>query len=104
MNEIQKLATSFVKEHWDVIDIERTEIENDLKRVLKLIKNDEEYAGWIVGEVMAWGTPTNYLKPYLIEADIWVIKVDGKYFKIAKPFSNLLIETFPKEKTVIYFD
>ncbi len=104
MNSIQELAISFVKEHWNEIDKKATEIENDLDLVLKLIKEDEEYAGWIVGEIMLWGTPTDYLKPYLVEADIWVVKVNGKYFKCAKAFSNLLVEVFPKEKTVIYFD
>jgi hypothetical protein len=105
MNPIQKLATSFIQEHWDEIDKNIFEDNNDKQTILDLIRDDESMAGWIVGEVMSWGTKTDYLKPYIVvDADIWVIKVEDKYFKSDGNYSDKLIETFPKEKTVIYFE
>ena len=104
MNPIQELATSFIQEHWDEIDKNQTEIAKGKSTVLNFIKEDEEYASWIVCEVMNWGTPTDYLKPFVVEADIFVIKINDKYFKLDDPKGELLVETFPKEKTVIYFE
>ena len=62
-------------------------------------------AGWIITEVMNWGTPIDYIKEYMVENDEehFIIKIDERYF--ALDYENIHFkEVFPKKIEKLIFD
>lgn len=56
-------------------------------------------AGWIITEVMNWGTPINYIKEFKVEndEDHFIIKIDERYFAIDYENIYYLKEVFPRK-------
>ena len=105
MNEVTKLAINFVSENWYKIDKEKMEIVHNTKEAfIKEIKKEYYIACWILTEVMSWGADKDYIKEYEVEneEDIFVIKLNDKYFKINFE-TYCLDEIIPKYKTITYF-
>ena len=56
-------------------------------------------AGWVITEVMKWGTPIDYIKEYIIENDDdkFIIKIDSRYFSLDYENPHYFKEAFPKK-------
>ena len=56
-------------------------------------------AGWVITEVMKWGTPIDYIKEYIIENDDdkFIIKIDRRYFSLDYENVHYFKEVFPKK-------
>lgn len=106
MNEVTKLAIEFVKNNYDNIDTVEFGLIKSKEQLLKEIEEDYYTACWILTEVMSWGMKDDkdYIKEYQVENEdeLFVIKLNGKYFKINFQ-TYCLDECEPKYKTVIYF-
>ena len=65
-------------------------------------------AGWIITEVMNWGTPIDYVKAYKVENDNehFIIKVEDRYFALDYENNNYFKEVFPRKVIIekIIFD
>jgi len=108
MKEIKNFAIKFIKEHWQEIDLVNCEITETKPQIIKRIKEDLDFAGWIILEVMCWGTKKNYLKECVVEtwqeeSSYIVIKLGKKYFQYTGE-GNLFKEVKPKWKKVLYFE
>ena len=105
-NEVTKLALEFVENNFDNINLEAVGSITSKKQIIKEIKEDYYTACWILTEVMSWGTKDgkNYIDEYKVdnEEEIFVIKLNDKYFKVNFE-TYCLDECEPKYKTVIYF-
>ena len=105
MNEVTKLAIEFVSKNWDKIDLKKIEsIHNKKEDFIKEVKEDYYIACWVLTEIMSWGADKDYIKEYKVEneEDIFVIKINNKYFKINHQ-TSLLDECKPKYKIVTCF-
>lgn len=105
MNEVTKLAVSFVLKNFNKISLKRIDSEHYAKKsFIKNIKEDYYIACWVLTEVMSWGADKDYIKEYQVknEEDIFAIKIDSKYFKINYQ-TFLLDECKPKYKIVTCF-
>lgn len=106
MNAITKLATDFIKNHFEEFDLKRCDLENQTKnQVLNQCKKEYWFTCWIVTELMSWGLGKDYLQPYTVEheGDFLVIKVDDMHFRINFE-THCLDEIEVKTKTVSYFE
>lgn len=104
-NEVTKLALSFVEDHWQEINLEDIDLSGYTKNnLLKEIKENYCIASWVLTEVMSWGTEKDYIKEYVVEneEEIFVVKLDNKYFKINFE-TCCLDECEPRYKTTMYF-
>lgn len=105
-------AISFIEEHWDEIDLNRTEITDTKEEFIDRLKSDYSFAEWIIQEVMVWGcrdsndNRIDYLQKYEIpNLDAFTVwKIDNRYFAIDFKNNYSFKEVFPKETTVIYFE
>ena len=105
MNEVTKLAIEFISENWDNINLKSINYESvSKKQFLKEIKEDYYTACWVLTEVMSWGADKDYIEEYRVdnEEDIFVVKINDKYFKINFE-TYCLDECEPKYKTIMYF-
>lgn len=105
MDEVTNLAIKFVSENWNKIDRKKIEtIHNTKEDFIKEIKKEYYTACWVLTEVMSWGADKNYIKQYKVENEdeIFVVKIDEKYFKINFE-TYCLDECEPKYKTIMYF-
>lgn len=103
---ITNLATKFIEEHWDEIDLKKVEITGTKEEYLKEISNFY-IACWVISEVMSWGCKINYHKQYEVETEsasthYGVIKIEDTYFMMTDDW--IYVEVKPKFKTVIYFE
>ena len=58
---LDSFAIDFIRNHFDEIDLKRCEWDVKTKeQAIKEIKKDDRMAGWIITEVMDWGTPNDY--------------------------------------------
>jgi hypothetical protein len=106
MNKVTQLALKFVEDNFDNINLESVGTITSKKQILKEIAEDYYTACWILTEVMSWGMKDgkDYIKEYQVdnEDEIFVIKIDDKYFRINHE-TFCLDECEPKYKTVMYF-
>lgn len=105
MNKITKLAIEFIENHWQDIDLEKTELTSYNKQSFIKEVADEYYtAGWVLTEVMSWAFDEDYLQDYQVEteAEFLVLLIDNSYFKFDCD-TCLFVEVEPKFKTVMYF-
>jgi hypothetical protein len=59
------------------------------EQAIEEIKKNDYMAGWIITEVMRWGTPIDYAKKYKVEndEDEFIIKINERYF--APDYENI---------------
>lgn len=89
-------AINFIENHFEEIDLKKCDWNIKTKeQAIKEIKMNSLMAGWVITEVMDWGTPNNYIKEYMVEnfEEAFMIKVEGKYFVIDYDNPPYLIET-----------
>ena len=81
---LQAFAIDFIEKHFDEIDLQRCEWDYifNKENAINQIKKHSWMVGWVIMEVMHWGTKKNYTSDYCVEnnEDRFVIKVDGRYF------------------------
>ena len=82
---LDKFAIDFINNHFDEIDLKKISWEISSKeQAIKEIKKKDYLAGWIITEVMRWGTSKDYQKEYIIENDDehFIIKIGKRYFAL----------------------
>lgn len=97
---LDKLAINFIENHFDEIDLNKCEWNvKSKKEAIKEIKKKDKLTGWIITEVMSWGTPIDYIKEYKVEndKDIFIIKIRQKYFALDYEKIHYFKEVFPKK-------
>lgn len=96
--DLEQFAIDFIEKHFDEIDLKKCDWNVTKKQAIKEIKDNDIMAGWIITEVMYWGTPINYLKEIEVDndEDHFIIKVNNKYFAHNYEKLNDFYEVFPK--------
>lgn len=97
---LDKLAISFIENHFDEIDLKHVDWNVKTKeQAIKEIKKNDILTGWIITEVMNWGTPIDYAKQYKIENDDehFIIKVEDRYFALDYENIHYFKEVFPRK-------
>lgn len=106
-NKILNLfAINFIENHFNEIELKKCDWNIKTKeQAIKEIKKNDYMAGWVITEVMNWGTPIDYIKEYKIENDDedFIIKIDGKYFALDYENSNYFKEVSPKKVIIEKF-
>lgn len=97
---LDSFAINFIENHFDEINLKKCDWNIKTKeQAIKEIKKNNYMAGWIITEVMNWGTSINYAKKYKIENDEehFIIKIEERYF--AFDYKNIYYfkEVFPKK-------
>jgi len=90
---------NFIENHFNEIDLKKCDWNIKTKEdAIKEIKENTYMAGWIITEVMSWGTPIDYIKQYVVENDNddFIIKIDERYFAVDYENVNYFKEVFPK--------
>jgi len=96
----------FVDDNWDKIDKPKIEIEDSKRKFLERIKTDVSDALWVLFEVANWGMDKKYLRELFVEdedCEFRVVLIGTHYLKIMY-WGNIVEFTYPKEKTVVYFE
>ena len=97
---LDSFAIDFIENHFDEIDLVKCEWNIKTKEeAIEEIKKDDYMAGWIITEVMNWGTPIDYIKEYMVENDAehFIIKIDERYFALDYDDIHYFKEVFPKK-------
>jgi hypothetical protein len=97
---LDSFAINFIENHFDEINIKECEWNVKTKnQAIKEIKKHDYMAGWVITEVMKWGTPIDYIKQYIIENDDdkFIIKIDSRYFSLDYENAHYFKEVFPKK-------
>ena len=97
---LDSFAIDFIENHFDEIDLVKCEWNIKTKEeAIEEIKKDDYMAGWIITEVMNWGTPIDYIKEYMVENDAehFIIKIDERYFALDYEDIHYFKEVFPKK-------
>jgi hypothetical protein len=118
MKKIEKMICDFMADffenNFDKIkyDLSDSNLPTNKKDFIKIIKTDVQDAMWALTELCRWGMDKkyHYLNDIFCDTpdcDFSVIKIADVYIKMIynhETHEYLLEETFPKEKTIIYFD
>lgn len=99
MNEDLDKFIDLIEKHFNEIDLKKCDWNVKTKQqAIKEIKEYDYMAGWIITEVMSWGTPIDYFKEIRVENDNndCIIKVNNKYFGHNYKNPNYFYEVFPK--------
>lgn len=105
-NEVLDLfAINFINTHFDEIDLKKVEWNvKTKKQAIKDIKGKDYMAGWVITEVMQWGTPIDYTKGIKVEMDeenpYFVVKIDDRYFALDYTKPHCFNEVFPRKVVV----
>jgi hypothetical protein len=97
---LDSFAINFIENHFNEIDLKKCDWNIKTKeQAIKEIKMNDYMAGWIITEVMNWGTPIDYAKEYKVENDDdhFIIKIENRYFAIDYKNVHYLKEVFPKK-------
>ena len=97
---LDSFAINFIENHFDEIDLKKCDWNIKTKdQAIKEIKKNDYMAGWIITEVMNWGTPIDYVKAYKVENDNehFIIKVEGRYFALDYENNNYFKEVWPRK-------
>lgn len=84
-NILDKFAIDFINNHFDEIDLKKLDWNiSNKEQVIKEIKKKDYLAGWIITDVMRWGTSKDYQKDYLVENDDehFIVKINKRYFAL----------------------
>lgn len=105
--ELDNLAIKFLDENWDEINPkEHSWNVKTKKEAISQIKKDPDLTGWVITELMNWGTRKNHLDDLKIENENnkLLIGCENKYFTLDDEDYFQFVEVFPKkiiiEKTV----
>jgi hypothetical protein len=105
-NEVlDSFAINFINNHFDEIDLKKVEWNvKTKKQAIKDIKEKDYMAGWVITEVMQWGTPIDYTKGIKVEMDeenpYFVVKIDDRYFALDYTKPHCFNEVFPRKVVV----
>lgn len=97
---LDEFVINFIKNHFDEIDLKKCEWYIKSKnQAIKEIKKNDYMAGWIITEVMYWGTPIDYTKEIKVENDKehFIIKINNKYFALDYENVHYFKEVYPKK-------
>ena len=97
---LDELAINFIKNHFNEIDLGKCDWNIKTKeQAIKEIKKNDYMAGWIITEVMHWGTPIDYAEEIKVEndEDHFIIKVNERYFAIDYKNIHYFKEVFPQK-------
>ena len=97
---LDSFAIDFIEKHFDEIDLKKCDWNIKTKeQAIKDIKKNDYMAGWIITEVMKWGTPVDYIKEYKVEndEDAFIIKINERYFALDYNNIHYFKEVFPKK-------
>ena len=97
---LDSFAINFIENHFDEIDLKKCDWNIKTKdQAIKEIKKNDYMAGWIITEVMNWGTPIDYIKAYKVENDNeqFIIKVEDRYFTLDYENISYFKEVFPRK-------
>jgi len=97
---LDSFAINFIENHFGEIDLKKCDWNIKTKgQAIKEIKKNDYMAGWIITEVMNWGTPIDYAKQYKVENDEehFIIKIDDRYFALDYENLHYFKEVFPKK-------
>lgn len=100
---LDSFVINFIKNHFDEIDLKKCDWNIKTKeQAIKEIKKNDYMAGWIITEVMNWGSSIDYVKEYKVENDEehFIIKIDERYFTLDYENIHYFKEVFP-EKVII---
>lgn len=99
---IEQFAIDFVENYFDEIDLKSTDWKVKSKEdAIRDIKKKDFMAGWVICEVMMWGTDINYIKPFIADDDgVFIIKIEDHYFKMEECDDYIFTEVFPKKVMV----
>jgi hypothetical protein len=103
-NEVlDNFVIKFIENHFKEINLKKLDWSpKNKKEAIAEIKAKDFMAGWIITEVMSWGTETDYQKDIIVDndEDHFIIKIEGRYFAIDHDHVHYFNEVFP-EKIVI---
>ena len=104
---LDKFAANFIKKHFDELNLEK--LEWDVKTVNDATRDIKKYdymSSWIITEVMAWGTQTDYIEQHTLdnEEERFLIKIGRTYFAVDFDNVGYLKEVRLKYKKVAYFE
>ena len=97
---LDSFAINFIENHFDEINLKECEWNVKTKnQAIKEIKKHDYMAGWIITEVMNWGTPIDYAKEFKVENDEghFIVKIDEKFFALDYENIYYLKEVFPRK-------
>jgi hypothetical protein len=97
---LDSFVINFIENHFDEIDLKKCEWNIKTKeQAIKEIKKNDYMAGWIITEVMKWGTPIDYAKEYKVENDDdhFIFKIKNRYFALDYKNVHYFKEVFPKK-------
>lgn len=97
---LEIFAIDFIKNHFDEIDLKSVGWKVKTKEsAIKQIKKSQKTLFWVISEVMTWGTGINYLKEFFVqnEDDLFIIKIDERYFYLDYENVHYFKEVFPKK-------
>ena len=100
---LDSFAINFIENHFDEIDLKKCDWDIKTKeQAIREIKKNDYMAGWIITEVMSWGTPIDYIKQYEVknDDDKFIIKVEGRYFSLDFENAHYFKEVLPKIKII----
>lgn len=105
-NILDKFAIDFINNHFDEIDLKKLEwCVSSKKQAIKEIKKKDYLAGWIITEVMRWGTSNDYQKEFKVENDDehFIIKIGKRYFTLDYDNIHYFNEVFPRKVIIEKF-
>ena len=97
---LDKFAIDFINNHFDEIDLKKLDWNiSNKEQAIKEIKKKDYLAGWIITEVMRWGTSNDYQKDYLVENDDehFIVKIGKRYFALDYDNENYFNEVKPRK-------
>ena len=97
---LDSFAINFIENHFDEINLKECEWNvKTKKQAIEEIEKNDYMAGWIITEVMNWGTPIDYIKEYKVEndEDHFIIKINERYFAFDYENIHYFKEVFPKK-------
>ena len=97
---LDSFAINFIENHFDEIDLKKCDWNIKTKdQAIKEIKKNDYMAGWIITEVMNWGTPIDYIKEFKVEndEDHFIIKIDERHFALDYENTPYFKEVFPRK-------
>lgn len=105
-NILDLFAISFIENHFKEIDLKKCDWSIKTKeQAIEEIKKNDYMAGWIITEVMSWGTSIDYIKQYKVENDddLFIVKVENRYFTLDYENVHYFKEVFRKKVIIEKF-
>jgi len=97
---LDSFAINFIENHFDEIDLKKCDWNIKTKdEAIKEIEKNDYITGWIIMDVMNWGTPIDYAKEFKVEndEDHFIVKIDERYFALDYENINYFKEVFPRK-------